>query len=252
MYIKKTYYTGKVVEGEKVQTFRYHGKKTSRGPVVKKTPEKMAACNERNCGKKLRRILNANFDNKAFHLVLTYDPKMRAANPTAAKEDLAKFFRAIKARAKKQGKVVKYVAVSEYGKRSMHHHVVLDCGLTITEIIECWNHGRVHFTALDSTGDYSRLAEYLMKQSKKTFQDVERRVHAKRFCCSKNLDRPEPKVEIVKADSWREDPVAPKGYMVQQDTIFSYADKDEEENDYYTGWPYQYYRCIRIEGGAPC
>lgn len=240
MYIKKTYHTGKIIEVEKVCTFRYKGKRVKRGPVVQKTPEYMAKINERNAEKKLRRTINLNFDENAYHLVLTYDPLKRAANPAGARDDIAKFWRTLKARCKKAGTVLKYVCVSEYGQRSMHHHAVVDCGLDLKVIQECWPHGRVHSTNLDDSGDYGRLASYLIKQTNKTYNDPERCVHKKRFCCSKNLIQPEAKIEIIKADSWREEPVAPKGYAVVKDSVVAGVSD-------ISGWPFQYYSLIKLE-----
>ena len=240
MYIKKTYYLGKTIEVEKVQTFRYKGKRTQRGPVTGKTPEGMAKINERNAEKKLRRTINLNFDEHSYHLVLTYAPEMRAMNPAGARDDLAKFWRTLKARCKKAGTVLKYVAVTEYGQKSMHHHCVVDCGLDLKVIQSCWPHGRVHATNLDDTGEYSKLARYLLKQTNKTYNNPEKCVHKKRFCCSRNLIQPVAKVEIIKADSWREEPVVPKGYALIKDSVHSGVSD-------ISGWPYQYYSMIKLD-----
>lgn len=239
MYIKKTYVTGKVIEVEKVCSYRYKGKKTSRGPVEKATTEKQTVINERNARKKLRRIINANFDENAYHIVLTYAPEKRALNPEGAKDDISKFWRSLKKKCKKAGTVLKYVSVTEYGAKSMHHHCIIDCGLDVREIQKSWPHGRIKAYPLDDSGDYEKLAAYLIKQTNKTYNNPERCVHRKRYCCSKNLVQPVPKVEIVKADSWREDPVIPKGYALVKDSLA--AGVSEE-----TGYPYQYYRLVRL------
>lgn len=107
-----------------------------------------------------------------------------------------------------------------------------------------WPHGRIHATELDGSGDYDRLASYLIKQTNKTYNDPERRVFARRYVTSRNLEQPECKIEKVKADSWREMPSAPKGYYVLQDTVV----QDVSE---ITGYPYQYYRCLALGGGTP-
>lgn len=49
----------------------------------------------------------------------------------------------------------------------------------------------------------------------------------------------EVETNIVKADSWREYPKAPKGYMIIPDSI-------EYGVSEITGYPYQYYRMIKI------
>lgn len=240
MYIKKTFYTGKIIEIEKIFTFRYKGKKTTRGANTQTTNEKQAKVNERNAAKRLRRLINTNFNEDSYHVVLTYDPAKRAECPEEAKRDLANFWRRMKTACKKAGTVLKYICVSEYGAKSMHHHCVLDCGLDVKVIQACWVCGRIKAFPLDDTGDYSKLAGYLIKQTCKTFRDPEKCVHKKRYCCSKNLVQPEMKVEVVKADSWREDPVVPKGWSLVKDSL----DMGVSEE---TGYPYQYYALIKLE-----
>ena len=57
MYIKKSYYCGKVLEVEKIQTFRYKSKHTVRAPQTNPTPEAQAVVNERNSIKNLARLM---------------------------------------------------------------------------------------------------------------------------------------------------------------------------------------------------
>lgn len=244
MYVKRTWYCGKTIEVEKYQTFKYKSRNTTRGPRTEKTPEVMAKVNERNSLKNLRRELNTNFGKGDLHCVLTYTPENRANSPAEAKKDLQKFLRNVKLKCQRRDLEFKYVAVAEYGKRSMHFHAVFHCGLTLEELEDMWKLGRIHATTLDDSGDYSRLASYLIKQTNKTYNDPERRVFARRYICSKNLVKPVCKIEKVKADSWREMPSAPKGYYVLPDSVV------QDVSDL-TGYPYQYYRCLYLGGTAP-
>lgn len=205
---------------------------------MEKTSAGMKALNERNAKKKLRRLLNLNFNNNATHTVLTYRAENRTTDSEQAKKDLAKFWRDIKRRCRKAGTELKYVAVAEHGKRSIHFHCVLECGLSLAAVQECWPHGVIHSTPLYGH-DYAQLADYLLKETSKTFNDPNLAVHRKRWTASRNLKQPEPVVEIVKADSWREYPVAPKGFFVLTDSIESGVSE-------ITGWPYQFYRCHAI------
>ena len=66
-----------------------------------------------------------------------------------------------------------------------------------------------------------------------------RGVFAKRWTQSSNLIIPEAVVEIVKADSWRQDPVVPAGYILVQDSLRVGVSE-------ITGYPYQYYRLAAI------
>lgn len=238
MYIKKIWNTGQVIEIEKTCSFKYKGKRTARGTKKEKSNEAMKALNERNAKKKLRRLLNLNFDNHATHTVLTYRAENRTTDSEKAKKDLAKFWRALKWKCKKAGKELKYVAVAEHGKRSIHFHCVLDCGLPLAAVQECWPHGVIHSTPLYGN-DYAQLADYLVKETSKTFNDPQLSVHRKRWNASRNLKQPAPVIEIIKADSWRESPIAPKGFFVLSDSVESGISE-------ITGWPYQYYRCYKI------
>lgn len=111
---------------------------------------------------------------------------------------------------KKLDKELKYVVVAEYGKVSMHFHMVANGGVLPEEINKIWGHGRVGLRVLDDSGDYIKLAEYLIKQTRKTYNDPEKAVFKKRWCSSRNLKKPEVETSIVKASSWRQYPKAPK------------------------------------------
>ena len=240
MYVKKTFICGQVIEVEKVFSSKYKGKKTVRSPKMAKTEEAVRKVNERNAEKKLRRLLNANFDTNSLHAVLTYRTDQRPEDAEQAMKDFQKFVRTLKRLCKKINKELKYVAVGERSKKGViHFHCVIDCGLTLGELQEAWTKGAVHATPLRSDGDYSRLASYLLKESKETFNDPERSIHKKRWCASKNLVKVKPHVKVVKADSWREAPTAPKGYFVLKDTV--------EAGISEWGYPYQTYRCLKLE-----
>lgn len=240
MYIKKTYVCGQVIEIEKVFSSKYHSKKVSRGQKMVRTTDAVKRVNERNAEKKLRRLINTNFDCNSLHIVMTYRPEARPADAEQARKDLSQFWRNLKKQCKKIGKELKYVAVAERSKKgTIHFHAVVDCGLTLGELQANWKKGAVHATPLRSDGDYTRLASYLLKESKETFNDPERSVFKKRWNASKNLVMPKAEVQIIKADSWREVPLAPKGYYVIQDSVSAGISE--------WGWPYQMYRCLAVE-----
>ena len=51
--------------------------------------------------------------------------------------------------------------------------------------------------------------------------------------------KPEVTITIIKSDSWRETPTAPKGYFLISNSIVTIFNE-------VTGYPYQYYKCIRL------
>lgn len=242
-YVKRTWVTGSVIEVEKYFTFTYKNNKVTRMPKVNQTPEAMQKVNERNAVKKLRRLLNTNFGHNDMHLILTYEMSKRPDCKEDAKKDIEKFLRNLRKRYKKAGYELRYVSVAEYGKRSIHFHLVINKGISINELAETWPHGRIHVHPLDNSGDYSQLAEYLIKQTRKTFNDPDRAIYKKRWSSSTNLKQPEAIVEVVKSESWKEMPIAPAGYYLITDSI--YTDVSD-----LTGYPYQYYKCIAIDNNA--
>lgn len=236
-YIKETYITGAVTEVTKKFTYTYKGKTTKRNPKTQETPESQKKQNEGIAIKKLRRLINANFGYGDYHIVLDYELKYRPKTPQEAKENLEKFLRGARAVCKKQGKVFKYVATTEFGERAWHHHLVINC-TDIAILSDVWEHGRQKLFPLDRTGQYKQLASYIIKQTRKTFNDPKRQVHKKRWCSSTNLIKPQPIIEIVKANSWREDPKPAKGYMIDE--------RYSGINDI-TGYPYQFYNMVKID-----
>lgn len=100
-------------------------------------------------------------------MILTYRPEERALNPEDARNDLKRFLDRMRRHYKKLEKELKYIAVAEYGKVSMHFHMVVNGGVLPEEINKIWGHGRVGLRVLDDSGDYIKLADYLIKQTRK-------------------------------------------------------------------------------------
>lgn len=241
-HIKETYITGAVTEVTKKFTYTYKGKATKRNPKTQVTPESQKKQNEGIAIKKLRRLINTNFGYGDYHIVLDYELENRPKTPQEAKENLEKFLRGARAAYKKQGKVFKYIATTEFGERAWHHHLVINCvGINtaiISDISDIWEHGRLKLFPLNRTGQYKQLASYIIKQTRKTFNDPKRQVHKKRWCSSTSLIRPEPIIEIVKANSWREDPKPKKGYVLTE----HYSGTND-----ITGYQYQFYSMVKID-----
>lgn len=242
MYIKKMFECGNVLEIEKIHTTKYKSKKFKREKSFKKSSEAQIKQNNKNAFKQFRRELNANFTAGDYHMGLTYDKYHRTDDPIKAKEDIQKFLRRLRGLYKHRGLELKYLCVAEYGKKgnSIHFHLVINSGVELGLIASVWDHGGVNFRPLNGKGDYSGLASYLMKQATDNYQS-EKGVFKKRWSQSSNLVIPLPETQKVSADSWRQDPVIPKGFMLVPDSL-------EIGVSAVTGYPYQYYRVMRIPG----
>ena len=242
-YIKKEYICGDVIEVEKTHTGRYGAPGQRRQKKKKPTREEVAKQNEINAVKKLRRKMNNNFDLGDYHLTLTYKKEIRP-EPEGARKILSQFLKKLRAVYKKHGAELKYIVTTEYKRKAIHHHLVINNTelLNVTmHVARLWEHGRPKFTVLDDTGDYSRLADYFIKETGQSFREPDN-PNKTRYSCSRNLKEPEVKKTILKARTWREDPKPKKGWYIVKDSFY-------EGVNPVTGYRYQYYTMRRIERG---
>ena len=233
-YIKRTVVAGDVVFIKKYYSARYGRKNLSvRAAKNAESSKQMQSINERNAIEKLTWLINTNFERGDLHVTFTYAGKCPTVEE--AEENLRKLNRKLRKAYKEAGKEHKYVEVTEYENTRIHHHVVLK-NIDIDILQDAWEHGSLHVRPLYSWGDFTSLAEYLVKETKKTFRN--REIKRKRWNASKNLKKPEIKREIVDADSWTKTPKALAGYYIETDSI--YTDLTDE------GYPYQSYKMIKI------
>ena len=75
----------------------------------------------------------------------------------------------------------------------VHHHLVINKE-SLEIAMQKWSLGGVHYKPLSAQPDYTGVAEYFIKQTRK-IKD------AKKFVCSRNLVRPVPKDRIVPSNA---------------------------------------------------
>ena len=241
-YIEAKTVAGKTVEIEKYYTYRYHKKGEKREKKLTPTREEQKRINTRNAEKKLRRILNANFKGDDIHLILTYQKDNRPQNKEDLKKNIRKFLDALRKEYKKQGRELKYIHVAEIGKRgAVHHHLVINY-IEQKIITKLWNKGRPKMFPLDDTGQYEKLASYLIKETCKNIgEDEEEKIQSKRWDSSRNLIHPETKKRIVPVkNGFNPNPKERKGYYIDKGSI-NYGISE------YTGYPYLSYTLIKNE-----
>lgn len=233
-YIKKTIIAGKTVTVRKYFAPML-GKNGKRRKKAKLTAEKQEAVNERQAADKLTWLLSENFGVGDVHMVLNYRREY-TRTPEEAKKDLERFMRGLRKWCREQRKELRYVTVTEYKRARIHHHLVVP-EIPAKDLYILWPYGRPHETPLDDTGDYRKLAEYLLKEKRRTAQSEDR--HKKRWNQSRNLRPPRVEYETVQARSWRKDPKPLKGYYIDKDSLRAGVCD-------VTGYPYQYYTMIQI------
>lgn len=181
----------------------------TRKPKMNITSEKVQRNNDRLAVKELTRKLNANFVPGDLHVVLTYET---APEKLQAKKDRETFVRKLRKEMEIQGKELKYVAVTEYEHTRIHHHLVINA-VELSTLEKLWVKGWVKATVLDESGQYSKLAEYLIKETQKTFRE-EGSIYKRRYSCSGNLIKPVvTRIEVDLSELF-EDPQPEEGYYI--------------------------------------
>lgn len=251
-YIKETCVAGKTIEVTKYYSFRWHCKGEKREPKENETSEAVKKINQRNAAKNLRRLLNTNFIDNDYLVTLDFHNK-----PTGSEEMqpmIQKAIRKLKKEFEKAGQELKYVYVKEIGpKGSRHIHMVMNsCDQKI--IKKCWPHGGIHVRLLTSNGQYSDLANYLIKEKVANTEKTEGKLIGKRWYASRNLKKPQVFKRVISANKFRthskDDEKWIKkqeknGYIVQKDSVRSGTSE-------VTGYEYFTYTLIKTdkEGGG--
>ena len=160
------------------------------------TSEKQKEINRRIAERKLLMLLHKHFGGNGLHMILSYktEPKSKAE----ARKEIEKFLRRLRYRYAKNGYELKYIQVTEYKNKRLHHHLIINSidKLSVSDIQRLvWKNGLIRYTPLEKDGYYNELAAYLIKETSKTFNTIER-VFGKRYTSSKNLTLPEKKEEI--------------------------------------------------------
>lgn len=201
MYIQKIYDSGKSREYEFCFAGRYGKKGEKRSKKRKASPEQIKKQNQWNRKKKLRRIIEYNFDEGDVLVTLKYK---RGERPPM--DEVVKEFNAFRTRMrrtyKKRGSDLKYVYRIEIGKRGgVHLHVLMNYTPDILRLVrEYWKPGQANIeTVYDVTS--GEVADYLTKmpdgviEGQMTLLDLKDQKKVIRCDHSRNLIIPEPEVK---------------------------------------------------------
>lgn len=241
MYIQNRWKIKGEIEVENIFSGRY-GKRTPPSERRAPTPEEQEKINEQQCIRKLRRKIHANFDKDDLFETLTYKRVCRP-DPKGAAHELQLLLNRLRGIWKRAGTELRYIVVTEYKSKSIHHHLIvndLPDGSGAKKIAQSWSrNGHTNTKYLYEDGQYERLAEYLIKETSRTFRDPDNPSKL-RYSCSRNLVTPVAKTRILKRDDWPEEPREPKGYYLEKGSLVNGVNK--------MGYRYQYYRLIKIGG----
>lgn len=248
MYYKTTCKIRDRVEVSK----RYPGNHGAPGkPRQKKrepTPEEMDKVNRWKRRRDLRRLVDLNFVEGDWHVVLTCTKENRPSAEEAPKV-IRQFRDKLKREYKKQGWELKYIISCGMGKHgAVHWHMIVNNmqneKTSTTKLIgKLWSRGRPHYTALDDSQDHSRLADYILEQTEGKWNDDEAKFEKLAYIRSRNLIKPIEKREKVRASRWKSEPDVPKGWYLVKESLVNGI-------NIFTGLPYQRYTIKKIEPGG--
>lgn len=205
-YREKRIYSGAMLEIERVHCTQ-HGRaltRRARGNLTGKAQERI---NLKNARLRMMRLMCANFRRGDYHITLTFEQLLPAAERNRA---LAQFLRRLRRLCRKRaGAELRYICVREDRRVRTHYHLVCGAfGVTVDELQALWGHGRVEIGTLDGNPDYGWLARYLTKQE-------EGEKGRKRWSQSRNLAEPVcPPPKILKRKALASRPQVPKEYYV--------------------------------------
>lgn len=209
-----------------------------------KSKEDMNRANMVQAARKLERKINANFRPGDLHVILTYRKEARPGKEEAQKL-VKKFLADLRSQYKRAGESLKYILVTEYRRAAIHHHLIINHindgkRTTMDYIRMAWKgRGSPKFVQLYDDGEYSDLAEYLIKETEKTFREDDSPTK-QRYSCSRNLIDPKPRSRIRKTKTgWSLDPKPRKGYYLLPDKLYNGFDR--------MGYPYQRYLMVRLD-----
>lgn len=155
--------------------------------IKKKSKKAQRNLNEKNSRKQLERLINCNFKENDLWVTFTYSNKYLPKSIKEANNNMKNYIRRINYRRKKIGlDNAKYIFITEYdeeNKKRIHHHLIIENGLSMNEIEETWHFGKrnnVRKVDPDDEDGLTGLAKYLAKDPK----------GKKRWYGSKNLSKP--------------------------------------------------------------
>lgn len=222
-----------------IKSYQGQGKKP-RLPKRKPTAEEVKKNNLRMAKAKLRMLIDNNFKEDDYYLTLTFKKELP---PEESKKAIQKFVRDLRKQYKKSEKELKYIYIAEE-KGRLHFHMLVNREIELTTALmrKLWPYGFTEIKYYQGAAeDAIKMAEYFTKE--RTINDDKKdepRVFKRTWVKSNNVHPPEAKVKTLKATEWKREVNIPNGYYLDKESYF------EGVNN--AGYPYRFFRIIRIRG----
>ena len=161
------------------------------------TPEAVQRNNEERSRRKLIQLIDENFDERDYHVTLTYAGK--PPEYEKARVDVKNFLRAVKRRREQRGldelKYVYTIEDAEDGKKKrIHIHAIMNGGISREEIEQIWERGYANVDNMqpDENG-LEAIARYITKQQR----------NRRKWARSRNLKLPKVRTSDTKVSNAR-------------------------------------------------
>ena len=216
--IRETCIAGAVIDRCIKASFPHKGKRKRK---EKATPDAVKKNNDMLATKMLTILLNLNFFPGDYHTTLTY---AEIVTVEEANRQLDNWIKRMRREYQKLDKEFYYIAVTEYKNHRVHHHVVMNY-IDSRIIDKQWKCGHIWLSTLDKSRNYRKLAEYLIKETQKTFREPGNSTK-RRWKPSRNLKRPVVKREWVSISQLFQnlDELKPiKGYEIDRESVRKYT-----------------------------
>lgn len=241
-FVRKKTKAGRTMEIREYFTRQYPPPGTPRGRKEKATQVAQEVINRMAAERRLRLLINENFGPGDWHMTFTYRREERPKDRDEMDKDRRSLIAKIRRAYRKEGKELKYIYVAEIGERGAHHHhIVLNAEVDPKILQKIWKKGWVRFSLLDNSGQYRRLAAYLIKYSERNRKEPGA-LQKQRYIPSRNLRQPKEEIQIMKRKDFSKDPRVPKGYFLEKGS-------EREGVSALTGYRFREYTVIREGGG---
>ena len=186
-YKEKLVYAGDMIFGVVYPAFRKPG--TRRGKFREST-EIQKKLNERKSRERLVWLIHTNFGKGDYALHLTYEEDCLPDSEEAFEKDIKNYIRRLTRIYRKAGATLKYVYVTEYSDAGRPHaHIIVSGGVDRDTLESVWGLGRCNADRLQfNECGVVDLARYMIK--------TERAKGRRRFCTSRNLDKPAERTNV--------------------------------------------------------
>jgi len=161
------------------------------------TPEAVQRNNEERSRRRLVQMIDANFDERDYHVTLTYAG--RPPEYEQARKDVKNFLRAVKRKREQRSldelKYVYTIEDEQDGKRKrIHIHAIINGGISREELEQIWGQGYANADNLqpDENG-LEAIARYISKQQK----------NRRKWARSRNLKQPKVRTSDTKVSNAR-------------------------------------------------